>query len=482
MSNLYNQRKSVFLHFKKNPLSLRNLWKAIVEAVSGTSQDFTKGSLNRAILLLSIPMVLEMMMESLFALFDTYFVARLGSAALATIAYTESMMTIFYAVGIGFSMATTALVARRIGENKRRQASIVASQAIIVGIVFSAIFAIPGIFFPKDLLMLMGASPETISTGYLYTSYMLSFNIVLMMLFIINAVFRSSGDAAISLRVLVLANLINIVLDPCLIFGLGPFPELGVKGAAIATVIGRGTAVVYQFYILFRGKMRIQVAWRDFKVKMKIIWKLITVSYGGIGQYLIATSSWVILVRILSEFGDEAVAGYQVAIRILIFTLLPSWGLSNAAATMVGQNLGAKKPDRAEQSVWRTAFINVAFLVFFAAMFIYDAEWFVSIFVDDANVIDHGSRALTVISMGYLCYAFGMVMPQAFNGAGDTATPTWINFISFWLIQIPGAYLLALVFGWADNGVYYSVVIGETVLAVLGIILFKRGKWKLKQV
>ena len=461
---------------------MRKLWKDILESISGTEQDFTKGSLGRAILLLSIPMVLEMMMESLFALFDTFFVAKLGSEALATIAYTESMMTIFYAVGVGFSMATTALVARRIGENKKKEASVVATQAIIIGIAFSAFFAVPGIFFPKELLRLMGASVETVDVGYQFTAYMLSFNIVIMLLFVINAVFRSSGDAAISLRVLVIANLMNIILDPCLIFGLGPFPELGIKGAAIATIIGRGTAVVFQFYILFRGKMRVQVRLSDFAIRMKTIIKLIKLSYGGIGQYLIATSSWVILVRILSEFGDDAVAGYQVALRILIFTLLPSWGLSNAAATMVGQNLGAKKPDRAEKSVWRTAFINMCFLMLFALIFLYESEYFIRIFVDDAKVVFYGERALKVISLGYLCYAFGMVMPQAFNGAGDTVTPTWINFISFWLIQIPMAYALSLVFGMEENGVFFSIVIGETALAVLGIILFKRGRWKLKEV
>jgi len=311
---------------------------------------------------------------------------------------------------------------------------------------------------------------------------MLSFNIVIMLLFIINAVFRSSGDAAISLRVLVIANLINIVLDPCLIFGLGPFPELGIKGAAIATIIGRGTAVVFQFYILFRGKVRIKVHLKDFRIRIKTILKLVKLSYGGIGQYLIATSSWVILIRILSEFGDDAVAGYQVAIRILVFTLLPSWGLSNAAATMVGQNLGAKKPDRAEKAVWKTAFINVGFLMFFATLFIYDSGYFIRLFVDDEAVVAYGSKALMVISIGYLCYAFGMVMPQAFNGAGDTATPTWINFISFWLIQIPVAYSLSILLDWNVDGVFYSIVIGETALAVLGIILFKKGKWKLKEV
>jgi putative MATE family efflux protein len=342
------------------------------------------------------------------------------------------------------------------------------------------LLAIPGVFYSKELLGLMGASPETVEEGHLYTKYMMSFNIVIMLLFIINAIFRSSGDAAISMKVLFIANMMNIILDPCLIFGLGPFPELGIKGAAIATVIGRGTAVVVQFYILFKGNGRIHLALSDFRIKLKIILSLIKLSYGGIGQYLIATSSWVILVRILSEFGDDAVAGYQIAIRILIFSILPSWGLSNAAATMVGQNLGAKNPDRAERSVWRTAYINVVIMLFFASLFLFNSTYFVSLFIDDAVVIGFGARALQIISLGYFCYAFGMVMPQAFNGAGDTATPTWINLISFWFVQIPVAYFLSMHFGMDENGVFSSIVIGETVLAILGIWLFRKGKWKLK--
>jgi len=482
MSSLYNQRKSISMLSKSKPSRWKRLWKDILESISGTEQDFTQGSLNRALLLLSIPMVLEMMMESMFAIFDTLFVGKLGTGALATIAYTEGMMTIFYAIGIGFSMATTALVARRIGEKDKRAASRVAAQAILVGVVFSVIMAIPGIFYPKELLTLMGADPETVAQGYLFTSYMMTFNIVIMLLFIINAVFRSSGDAAISMRVLFVANIMNIILDPCLIFGLGPFPELGIKGAAIATVIGRGTAVTYQFYILFRGNRRIQLSLSDFRVEMKTILKLIKISYGGIGQYLIATSSWLILVRILSEFGDDVVAGYQIAIRIIVFSILPSWGLSNAAATMVGQNLGAKNSERAEKSVWRTAYLNMTIMAIVALILLYDSSFYISLFVDDVLVIGYGARALQIISLGYLCYAFGMTMPQAFNGAGDTTTPTWINFISFWLVQIPVAYMLSLMTGMEESGVFSAIVIGETVLAILGIIIFKRGKWKLKQV
>lgn len=458
------------------------LWRDILESISGTDQDFTQGSLSRAILLLSIPMVLEMMMESLFALFDTIFVARLGAGALATVGYTEGMMTIFYAIGVGFSMATTALVARRIGEHNKKAAAQVAAQAIIIGVTVSAILAIPGIFFAKKLLYLMGASPSTIEEGHMYTALMMSFNVVIMLLFIINAVFRSSGDAAISMKVLFLANLVNIILDPCLIFGLGPFPELGIKGAAIATIIGRGTAVLFQFYVLFRYNQRIHLVLSDFRLKLETILKLIKLSYGGIGQNLIATSSWIILVRILSEFGDEAVAGYQIAIRMVIFSILPSWGLANAAATMVGQNLGAKNPQRAEQSVWRTAYINLVLMLGFAVIFLSNANVLVGLFIDDPAVIDFGTRALQIVSLGYLCYAFGMVMPQAFNGAGDTLTPTWINLISFWFVQIPVAYVLAMIAGFNENGVFSAIVIGESVLAILGIWLFRRGKWKLKEV
>jgi putative MATE family efflux protein len=467
---------------KISKINWNRLWSDIGESIAGTEQDFTRGNLNRALLLLSVPMVLEMLMESSFAIIDTFFVASLGTGALATIAYTEGMMTIFYAVGMGFSMATTALVARRIGEKDKKSASKVAAQSVIVGLVFSAIMAIPGIFFPMQLLNLMGAEAQTAEEGYLYTSYMISFNFVIMMLFIINAVFRSSGDAAISMRVLFLANVMNIILDPCLIFGLGPFPELGIRGAALATIIGRGTAVLYQCFVLFKGSARVRLSISDFRISMVTIMKLIRVSYGGIGQYLIATSSWVVLVRILSEFGDDVVAGYQIAMRIIVFSILPSWGLSNAAATMVGQNLGAGHAERAEKSVWRTAYMNVIIMVLVAMVLIYDSRFLIGLFVDDPEIIAHGGKALRIVSMGYLCYAFGMTMPQAFNGAGDTMTPTWINFISFWLVQIPVAYLLAILLEFSESGVFYSIVIGETILAVLGIWIFRMGKWKNKVV
>ena len=482
MSNFHNQRKYAFTLSKSKSSKLKKLWKDIVESISGTEHDFTKGSLRRAILLLSIPMVLEMIMESVFAVVDIYFVSKLGADAVATVGLTESLMTLVYAIGIGFSMATTATVARRIGEKNKAGAAVAASQSIIVGIVISMFLAIPGLYLAKDLLTVMGASNTIISSGYSYTAIMISGNIVIMLLFIINAIFRSAGDAALSMRVLWFANICNIILDPCLIFGLGPFPELGIKGAAIATVTGRGLAVIYQFYILFSGKGRISLNLKSFQFRFDIIKKLIKLSYGGIGQYIIATSSWIGLMRILAVFGSEVLAGYTIAIRVVIFSLLPSWGLANAAATLVGQNLGANQPERAEKSVWTSAFINVVFLAAFAIIFITQPGFFIRLFIDDPVVIAYGIQALQIISFGYLFYAFGMVMPQAFNGAGDTTTPTIINLVSFWMIELPVAYALANLFGFKEDGVFYSIVIAESIMASLGIWLFKRGKWKLKKV
>jgi putative MATE family efflux protein len=482
MNNLYNGRKGACLLSKRKYIKIRILWRDIRESISGTERDYTKGSLRKAILLLAIPMVLEMALESVFAVMDIYFVSRLGADAVATVGLTESLMTLVYAIGIGFSMATTAIVARRIGEKNKKGAAIAASQSIIVGVFISLFLAVPGFFMAKDLLRVMGASEAIIGSGFSYTSIMISGNIVIMLLFIINAIFRSAGDAAISMRVLWFANICNIILDPCLIFGLGPFPELGIKGAAIATVIGRGLAVIYQFYILFSGKGRINLSLKSFGIRTDIIKKLLKLSYGGIGQYIIATSSWIGLMRILAVFGSEVLAGYTIAIRIVIFSLLPSWGLANAAATLVGQNLGANKPERAEKSVWTTSFINMGFLAIFAMIFIAQPEFFIRLFIDDPLVIGYGIQALQVISFGYLFYAFGMVMPQAFNGAGDTTTPTIINLVSFWMIELPVAYLLANILGFEEKGVFYSIVIAESVMACMGIWLFKRGKWKLKKV
>jgi putative MATE family efflux protein len=452
------------------------------EAIEGTTQDFTSGSLNRAIFLLSIPMVLEMVMESIFAIVDIYFVSQLGADAVAVIGITESVITLVYAIAAGMSMAATAMVSRRIGEKDPQGASRAAFQAIVAAVLVSLIISIPGWFFAPELLRLMGISAQAASLYSSYTAIMIGSNSVIMLLFIINAVFRSSGDAAVSMRVLMIANAINMVLDPCLIFGWGPFPELGIKGAAIATTTGRGLAVVYQLIILFRGKKRVQLTPGTLRIRLEVILQLLRLSLGGIGQSLIATTSWIFLVRIISMFGSEAVAGYTIAIRIVLFSLLPSAGIANAAATLTGQNLGAGLPERAEKSVWSTSVINFLFLGLIGIIFIIFPQAFIRIFTGELAVIERGAECLRIISYGYLAYGIGMVLVNAFNGAGDTVTPTRINFFCYWLLEIPLAYLLAVPLKMNEQGVYYSIIIAETAMTVASVMLFRQGKWKLKKV
>lgn len=467
---------------EKSDTSEVSLWSDIRSSLSGTDKDFTKGSIGRAILVLSIPMVLEMIMESVFAVVDIFFVSRLGADAIATVGITESLMTLIYAIAIGFAMATTAVVSRRYGEGEYDKAALTGVQAILAAILVSIPIAVLGGVFAPQLLVLMGAEGEIVTEFSIYTTIMFSTNMVIMLIFIINAVFRGAGDANISMRALWIANGINIVLDPVLIFGLWIFPELGIAGAAIATSIGRGIGVLYQLYKLFDGKTRINVLKKHLIVRWDIMSNLIRVSLGGIGQFIIATSSWIGLVRIIAEFGSISLAGYTIAVRILIFSILPSWGMSNAAATLVGQNLGAGKPERAEKSTWYSAFANMAFLGIVGILFFTNAELLMRIFTNDLAIIEIGAKCLRVMSYGYLAYAFGMVIIQAFNGAGDTLTPTLINLVCFWMVEIPLAYVLAMEFGLAEEGVFYSIVVAETLLGIIGFILFKRGKWKTTQV
>lgn len=460
----------------------KKLLVSLKEAFAGTEQDFTTGSMRRAIFLLAVPMVVEMIMEAIFAVVDIFFVAQLGADAIATVGITESLITIVYAIAVGLSMATTALVSRRIGEKDKAGAGRAAFQAILTGIFVSLFIAIPGILFAKDLLMLMGASENISSNMSSYTTIMLGGNMVIMMLFIINAIFRSAGDAAISMRILIVANALNIILDPLLIFGLGPIPALGITGAAIATNIGRGLAVLYQFYLLFNGRKRVQLTVKTLQIHFATIRQLIKLSLGGIGQHLIATSSWIGLVRIISVFGSDALAGYTIAIRVIIFSLLPAWGISNAAATLVGQNLGAKQPERAAKSVWAVGKVNVIYMGLIGVIIFLIPSTIIQIFTNDTAIISSGISSLRIISLGFVFYGLGMVMVQALNGAGDTVTPTWINFFSFWLLEIPLAYMMAIQLNVGETGVYYSIIIAEVAMTIAAVWFFRLGRWKLKKV
>ena len=459
----------------------QGLWESIRESLHGTEQDFTSGSLNRAVRLLAVPMVLEMAGESLFAVCDALFVARLGSDALAAVGLTESMLEIVYALAVGLSMATTAMVARRVGEKNDRGACRAAVQAIVIGLSAAFILGSAGAIWAPELLALMGAAPSTVARGVGYTRVMYGGMATILLLFLNNAIYRGAGDAARAMRALWIANLINLVLDPCLIFGLGPFPRLGLMGAAVATTIGRGTGVLYQFWGLSAGP-RIVVKLQDLSIDRSVILSLLKLSAGGVGQMMITTASYVGLIRILSSFGSSILAGYVVAIRIVIFILLPAWGLSNAAATLVGQNLGAGKPDRAERAVWLTGAWTMAFMAVVTVLCAFFSGPIIHLFTSDPAAAPVGIESLTIISYGYVFYAWGMVMTQAFNGAGDTATPTRINFVCFWLFQIPVAYTLSLPLGFGPTGVFWAIALSYSLSAVLGLVLFRRGKWKLKNV
>ena len=451
----------------------------LMQAVRGDVKDFTSGGIDRAIFLLAVPMVLEMLLESLFAVVDIYFVNQVGTAATSTVILTEASLTILYSVAWGMSMGVTAMVARRAGEKNFEAASAVAAQAIIMATFFSVIISIIGYFFPQEILGFMGASKEVVKENYLFTQIMLTGNIVIMLLFVNNAIFRGTGDASIAMRTLLIANAINIVLDPLLIKGIGPFPKMGVMGAAVATTIGRSCGVLYQMYHLFDGKSLVKLVRKHFVVNFSMMRNILDTSAGGMFQFLIGSCSWIFLARIIAEFGDATTAGYGTAIRICIFTILPAWGLANAAATLVGQNLGAGQPDRAEKSVWRTAFLALCFFAVVALVFFFFGEGLMRFFTQDEEAIRSGTLCLHILAMGYIFFAYGMIISQAFNGAGDTKTPTYINLFVFWLVQIPLAYFLAKYLKWGPKGVYVAIGISESLLAVVCIILFKKGRWKL---
>ena len=459
----------------------RSLLGEVGSALRGDEHDYTEGSLKRAIWMLAVPMVLELAMESVFAICDIFFVSRLGDDAVAAVGVTEAMLTIVYALAIGLAMSATALVARRIGEKNVDGAVRAATAAIAVGILGGIALGIPGFFFAEELLGLMEAPESVIETGKGYTQIILGLNVVVMLIHLQNGIFRGAGDPALAMRSLWLANAINLVLDPCLIFGLGPFPELGMTGAAVASTIGRGTGVLYQFGILRAGWGRLHLAGRAFRVRLVLVAEILRLSVGSIGQLLIATTSWVVLMRIVAPFGEAALAGYTIAIRIVIFAFLPAWGLSNAAATLVGQNLGAERPERAERAVWLTGIYNMLFLGAVSIVFLTCAPLLIAIFTQEPATKDTGVAALRILSYGYVFYAWGMVVVQAFNGAGDTMTPTWINLVCFWSFQIPLAWTLARPAGWGPSGVFWSVCIAETLLAAVAVMWFRRGKWKEKE-
>ncbi len=453
-------------------------WGFLKEALAGTQQDFTEGGLTRGIALLAIPTILEMGMESAFGLVDAFWVARLGADSIAAVGLTEAAIVLVFAISFGLSIAATATIARRTGEKDPEGASLAAVQALICGILLALVTGVGGAVFAPHILGLMNASPRVIEIGTGYTRVLMGGNISIILLFLINGIFRGSGDAVIAMRTLWLANLINMALDPCFIYGWFGFPALGVTGAAVATTIGRSIGVIYQIGILFGVKARVTVAWRHLRIDWPVMRKLMRQSASVIMQYLVATASWMSLARINARFGSTAVAGYTIGIRIILFALMPSWGICSAAATLVGQNLGAKKPERSERAVWLAGTYNMAFLTVVGAVFVVFAPWIVSRFTPEAAVASTAAACLYYVSIGYPFYAWGMVMEQAFNGAGDSDTPTWINLFCYWMLQIPLAWYLAAPAGMGPRGVYLAICVAESVLAVVSVVLFRRGRWK----
>lgn len=448
------------------------------ESLRDNEVDYTQGHVRVALGLLAIPMMLEMSMEAVFAVVDIAFVSRLGTDAVAAVGITEALITILYAIAIGLGMGVTAMVSRRIGAKDPDAAARVTGQSIWFGALLSIVIGVLGVVFAEDMLRMMGATESVVSQGKGFMAVLLGGSASILYLFLLNAAFRGAGDAAVALRSLWLANGINIVLDPCLIFGLGPFPEMGVTGAAVATTIGRGIGVVYQLYYLVGGRGRLEFHMRHLRFEFALMRRMIIISVGGIGQFLIATSSWIVIMRIVAIYGSAAIAAYTIALRIIEFVFLPAWGLGNAAATLVGQNLGAGQADRAEESAWQAAKYNAMFMTGLGFLSVLAAPWIAALFSSDPDVLRYGASCIRILGIGYPMYAVGMIMVQSLNGAGDTATPSILNFVCFWLTQIPLAWWLAEPLSWGPNGVFWSIVISESLLTVLSVMVFRRGNWK----
>ena len=474
--------REAFSRFILKNISFPALRRLLWSAIKGTTEDLTRIPLPRAIFLLAVPMILEMAMESLFAVVDIFFVAQLGDEAVATVGLTESVLTLIYALAVGLSTAVTAMISRRIGEKKPGAAGQVAMQAIWIGLGLSLSLAIPGVWFAPDILRLMGAEGGIVREGAAFTRIMFGGNAAIVFLFLLNAIFRGGGNASLAMRALWLANGLNLILDPCLIFGLGPFPELGLPGAAIATTIGRGVGVLFQLVILLRGDSVVVIRRRHLGWQPAILGRLLRVGAGGAAQYLIASASWVFLMRLVATEGSAVIAGYTIGIRVIIFAILPAWGMANAAATLVGQNLGAGEPGRAAQAAWRTAFYAMIFLVSVSAACILFAPQLVAAFDPNPAVVASGVACLRTICLGYVAFAYGLVLSQALNGAGDTRTPTVLNLIAFWGVQIPLAYLLSQSLAWGAGGVYWAMVTAEVLFALICIAVFRQGRWQRVQV
>lgn len=461
---------------------ISTIFKLIIESLKGEEKDYTSGSINKAIFLLAVPMILEMIMESLFALVDILFVAQVSVSAVATVGLTESVMMIIFSIAVGMSMATTAIVARRVGEKNYKKATDAAFQAILLAVMAGTVLGIAGFFGAENILRMMGGEEKMIEEGIGYTKIMYAGNLSVLLLFLMNAIFRGAGNPAIAMKSLWLANGLNIILDPILIFGLGPIPAMGVQGAAIATTIGRSIGVMYQVWHMLDGSSIIHLTKENIVIRAKTVFEMIKLSLGGIGQFLIESVSWIFLVRIMASFGEEAVAGYTLAFRIIVFTLLPSWGMSNAASTLVGQNLGAQQPERAETSVWRTAKYNAIFLVAISVIFFFFSEAILAQIGQPEAVSKIAISALEIICLGYIFFSYGMVIGQAFNGAGDTFTPMLISTIVFIVIQIPLAYWLAIGLDLKSEGVFISIAVCHSLYAITAMTIFRKGKWKLMKV